>query len=365
MILERTLRRLGYSRDQFSIANVLFCRPPGNELSGAPYEFAAINHCRKNVVGFLRRFQPKVVVALGGVAFRTLTGISGNKQTISHMRGYVFRALPEFCEAAGVADLLVIPTYHPAFLRRGAIHLTGVLARDIQRAVNIRQGKDRSFILEPPLIALTGRYDSVTNPDPWDDNYEQAQADLAERMQAWLARYNLRYNVRPTRAELDYFCRDTKAKSDAWLALSSDAQARSLLALSWDLETYESASLDEDATEGYTDTQIRLFQATTEPGTGLALDWKGEHIQAARWLMKLPLPKIGHNIRGFDIRVQRAVGQRDFGDSTYLMPNGPVYDTLRMFRYWQPDLPAHLQFASTFAAFPFPWKPPPGSNIEV
>ena len=27
-----------------------------------------------------------------------------------------------------------------------------------------------------------------------------------------------------------------------------------------------------------------------------------------------------------------------------------------MFHHWQPDLPAHLQFAASFIRFPFPWK---------
>ena len=33
---------------------------------------------------------------------------------------------------------------------------------------------------------------------------------------------------------------------------------------------------------------------------------------------------------------------------------GAVHDTLQMFHHWQPDLPAHLQFAASFVRFPFP-----------
>lgn len=363
-ILERTLRRLGYTRDQFAISNVLRCRPFSNELAGTSYEFEVIESCKPNLLAFLRQFQPKVIVALGGVAFRTLTGISGPMRLVSHSRGYVFRALPDFCVAACTADLLVVPTYHPAFLRRGAIHLTGVLARDIQRAVNIRQGKDRSFILEPPP-ETSDFYDDTKFPSEQARSYEEAEALRDEAVAAWLKRYNLRYNLRPTRAELDNFCRDVKARSDAWLALSPDERRYSLLALSHDLETYESASLDEDESDGYTDTQVRLSQFSIEPGQAIALDWTPEHAQATRWLLKLPLPKVGQNYWLFDWRVLRAVGQRDFGDREFFRPAGQVHDTMQQFHFFQPDLPAHLQYAASYAQFPLPWKHLAGTNLPL
>jgi hypothetical protein len=288
---------------------------------------------------FFRKFKPRTVVALGGIPFRTLTGISGEKRTISHMRGYVFRALPEFCEAAG-CELLVVPTYHPSFLRRGAIHLTGVLARDIQRAVNVRYGKDKSFILD------------------------MLQDNDAEAVAAWLQQNHLNYTLHPTLIQLDDFCRDVKARSDAWLASIPGTAEHVLTALAHDIETFESASLDEDATDGFTDTQIRLSQFSVAPGQAIAMPWKQPFIQATRWLLKLPLPKLGHNYNLFDLKVLRAVGQRDFGNATYLELAGPVHDTLQQFHFMQPDLPAHLQFAASYAQFPFPWKHLNGTNLE-
>jgi uracil-DNA glycosylase family 4 len=305
-IFERTIRRLGLGRDSFSVTNVLRCRPPQNLLEGQSYEYEAIQHCEGNLLDALRKFRPKVLLAFGNVALRTLTGMSGTQKTISHLRGYVLRALPQFCAAAGrdhdSDPLLVLPTYHPSFLRGGAIHLTGVLARDIARAVNVAAGRDTNFILDLPDLALRGvgqPYDPLTNPDPWDSGYadweqrrkQQIQSDLA----AWLQRHNLRYQLHPTRRDLDRFCRDVKARSDAWLALSPDARAASYLCLSHDIETFESASLDEDATDGFTDTQVRLSQFSIDPGQGVALQWDQDGIAATRWLNKLPLPKCGHN----------------------------------------------------------------------
>ena len=366
-IFERTLRRLGLSRDQFVVTNCLRCRPRDNKLEGMPWEQDALNSCSENLVAVLRRFKPKVLLALGNVALRHLTGMSGKQRGVSHLRGYVLRALPIWEEAAGrnhlTDPLLVIPTYHPAFLRRGAIHLTGVLARDIARSVNVAQGRDTAYILDLPDLSFRSDalpYDPVDNPDAWDAAYadweQQRKQQIQSNLAAWLTANNLYYQLHPTRRDLDLFCRDVKARSDRWLALSPDARTASYLCLSHDLETYESASLDEDATDGFTDTVVRLSQFSIEPGQGIALQWDKDGIAATRWLLKLPLPKCGQNYTLFDYKVLQAVGERDFGDRSYLTPAGQVHDTLNMFHRFQPDLPAHLQFAASFAGWMFPWK---------
>ena len=45
-VLERAIVSLGMSREQFGIFNIVNCRPPSNELTGASYEDEAINHCK-------------------------------------------------------------------------------------------------------------------------------------------------------------------------------------------------------------------------------------------------------------------------------------------------------------------------------
>jgi uracil-DNA glycosylase family 4 len=358
-IFERTIRRLGLVRESFSVTNVLRCRPPQNLLEGQSCEYEAIQHCEGNLLDALRKFRPKVLLAFGNVALRSLTGMSGTQKTVSHLRGYVLRALPQFCTAAGrdpLADpLLVLPSYHPAFLRRGAIHLTGVLARDIARAVNVAAGRDQNFILDLPDLTYID-HDRYVEGFPADNRERELAAQAREGLAAWLIKSNLRYQLHPTRRDLDRFCREVKARSDGWMGLSPDARAASYLCLSTDLETVESASLDEDATDGFTDTVIRLAQFSIEPGQGIALPWEGEYIQAFRWLMKLPLPKCGQNIELFDRRVLKAVGERDFSNRSYFDPVGPVHDTLFMFHRFQPDLPAHLQCAASYAGWKFPWK---------
>jgi len=375
-ILTRTIRRLGMDREDFAISNLLRCRPYNNILDGASYEYAAVAACEPNLLEVLRQYRPKVLLAMGNLPLKHLTGLAGEKRGVGHLRGYVLRALPQFEQAAGRGHysdpLLVVPTYHPAFLRHGAIHLTGVLARDIARAVNVAAERDQKFVLDMPDLTLNNgsyKYHPVDNPDPWDAGYadweqrrkQEIQSDLA----AWMTRNNLRYQLHPTRRDLDLFCRDVKARSDAWLALSPDVQAASYLCLSHDLETFESASLDEDATDGFTDTRIRLSQFSIEPSQGVALQWDRDGIAATRWLLKLPLSKCGQNYTTFDYKVLQAVGERDFGDRAYLTPAGQVHDTLSMFHKFQPDLPAHLQYAASFAGWMFPWKHLNESCLEL
>ena len=352
-LLTRTIRRLGLDRDDFLISNLLRCRPYNNILEGASYEHSAVEQCLPNFLALLRQYRPRVILACGNLPLKHLTGLNGPQRSIGHLRGYVLRALPIYEEAAGrdrdSDPLLVIPTYHPSFLRRGAIHLTGILARDIARAVNVAAGKDQDYILDlPDLVHYSA---SPTNA------VEPAKATVAKNeLESWLRRNKLNYLLHPTRREIDLFCRYVRAKSDAWMALSPDARAASYLALSHDIETYESASLDEDATDGFTDTQVRLSQFSIERGQGIALPWDRDGIAATRWLLKLPLPKCGQHYELFDRRVLQAVGERDFGDSGYFSPDGQIHDTLFMFHRFQPDLPAHLQFAASFAGWKFPWK---------
>src|SRR5262249_52438872 len=53
-LLERAFKRLGYDRSQFRITNIVRCRPPNDYLSGAPYEFQVIQHCRQYLDDELR-----------------------------------------------------------------------------------------------------------------------------------------------------------------------------------------------------------------------------------------------------------------------------------------------------------------------
>jgi uracil-DNA glycosylase family 4 len=131
-LLERAFKRCGLNRDQFRITNCIRCRPPHDHLSEARYEFNVLQHCRPNLVRELVTFKPRVILALGGIAVRELTGMSGKKQGISYIRGYTLSCV--IPEAAGTP---VISTFHPSFIMQGKKQYFGVLCHDLQRAVQI------------------------------------------------------------------------------------------------------------------------------------------------------------------------------------------------------------------------------------
>ena len=100
-LLTKMIEAMGLSRDEVYIANVLKCRPPGNR-NPEPDEIAT---CEPFLFRQLASIEPKVVIALGAFAARTLLKTDA---PISRLRGRVF-------EYRGAK---LIPTFHPSFLLR-------------------------------------------------------------------------------------------------------------------------------------------------------------------------------------------------------------------------------------------------------
>lgn len=100
-LLTKMIEAMGFSRDDVYIANVLKCRPPGNR-NPEPDEIAM---CEPFLFRQLASIDPKVVIALGAFAARTLLKTDA---PISRLRGRIF----DFRGAK------LIPTFHPSFLLR-------------------------------------------------------------------------------------------------------------------------------------------------------------------------------------------------------------------------------------------------------
>jgi uracil-DNA glycosylase family 4 len=306
-VLQRCLTRMGLDRKQFSITNVIRCRPRRDFLENAPWEYSAISQCRSNLDEAIRSRRPRIIVALGGVAARELTGEAGEARGVTHLAGYV---LPE-----QRSRIPVIVDFHPSFLRRGKASHQGVFSRVILRAVNIAKGADREWI--------------------W--GVDPGQQCTWNGLQYW-----------------------TKPTLDQILSVRNYLRDNPAIVLAKDLETSESHSLDEDARDGFSDTQVRLFQLSYQPGTGIAIPYEEAFIPLIWDLIHLPNKYYGHNWDNFDHKVLRAAAARE-GRAYH---PSRCYDTLDMFHHWQPDLPAHLQFASSFVNFPFPWKHLAATDIE-
>ena len=92
---------MGLRRDDVYIANVVKCRPPGNR-NPEPDEIAS---CQPFLFRQIASVQPKVIIALGAFAAKTLLSTD---TPIGKLRGRRY----EFHGAA------LIPTFHPSFLLR-------------------------------------------------------------------------------------------------------------------------------------------------------------------------------------------------------------------------------------------------------
>jgi uracil-DNA glycosylase family 4 len=100
-LLTKMILAINLERNQVYIANVIKCRPPGNR-NPEPDE---IETCEPFLFRQIDAVRPKVIVALGAFAARTLLR---TEDPISRLRGRVF----DFRGAK------LIPTFHPSFLLR-------------------------------------------------------------------------------------------------------------------------------------------------------------------------------------------------------------------------------------------------------
>ncbi len=111
---------MNLTRDRFYIANVVKCRPPGNR-DPHPDEIAS---CRPYLESQVDLIDPAVVVTLGNFATKLLLGTT---EGITRLRGrsYPYRR--------GV----LIPTFHPAAVLRGAGDAQAQMRADLVRAARV------------------------------------------------------------------------------------------------------------------------------------------------------------------------------------------------------------------------------------
>ena len=100
-LLTKIIEAIDMKREDVYIANVIKCRPPGNR-NPEPDEIA---QCEPFLLRQIAAINPKVIVALGAFAAKTLLR---SEEPISRLRGQIY----DFHGAK------LIPTFHPSFLLR-------------------------------------------------------------------------------------------------------------------------------------------------------------------------------------------------------------------------------------------------------
>lgn len=306
---QRLLTLCSLSREQLVHYNVVNCRPPKNWLEHAPWEFPAIAHCQVHRDRVINQYKPRVILALGNVATRTLTGLAGEKKGVMYLRGYWFET------AYGI----VCPTLHPSFLQRGKKNMIPVVTYDIKQAVAISNLLARG---QKPERKPT-RYISCATVD-----------------QAWSYYYWCKDN--PGALIIYDIETPTSAVED------EDQRGTIMEEQPEDPEDAPVKRWPQDYSVSAEEMAITQIQFSSEAYTGICFPvWEGEFIKIAQLIMALPNRKAGWNNWDFDDTRLRANG---------CVINGPTEDFMWKWHHLQPDLPAGLQFASSFLGMDYPWK---------
>jgi DNA polymerase len=125
-LLTKMIEAINLRREDVYIANVIKCRPPGNR-NPEPDE---IEQCEPFLFQQIAAINPKVIVALGAFAAKTLLR---SEESISRLRGNIY----DFRGAK------LIPTFHPSFLLRSPDRKRDAW-EDLKRA--------RALLSGPPVL---------------------------------------------------------------------------------------------------------------------------------------------------------------------------------------------------------------------
>lgn len=313
--LHTAFRLLGMDRKNFALWNMIGCQPPFNNLENAHYEYDAINHCKVHFDAIVKRFNPKVILALGNVPLKHLWKrpqeiedyINSLKEDtkeekaikkkylrnfkIGNMRGYIVES---------VYGIPLISSFHPSYITqdKGRTQL-GTLMRDIKIAVQLSQHGLPKFQVA---------YDEDPTPEKIKDFYEYCKAN-------------------PN------------------------------LVISHDIETpMTTLEIDESETE-FENQDVRdidSIQFSVKEGTGIFIPWYGDfNLEYIAKILALPNPKVGWNSWAFDeVNIEYHLGIDSIA--------GENHDAMWMFKWLNQDFVKAgraLQFATNFASPEFKlWK---------
>jgi len=302
-VFQRALNELGIDRASTIITNVSHYQPPRNWLDGAPWESSYILDGRPRNLELIRKYQPKVIVALGKTAFHELTGM--HDVNVESGRGFIVRSRAEY------GRIPVVPTYHPSFIIRGA--------------------KRKSV--------ETGAKTEKESGGGWGF-FSVFKRDIA------LAVSQISEPLVPT----DFNTKEFKryATLEDWQRAIKLCKENPNFPISYDFETPMSIAQTDESEFDQAMGAITQIQISLWPGHAIVSSWDWSLMRVFKELMELPNQKWDWNGRGFDREILRNLG---------IKFNGEYHDLMRMFSHWQRDLPRGLQYATSFVSpQDGPWK---------
>jgi uracil-DNA glycosylase family 4 len=152
--LFQQLKRVDIERDDFTIFNVIACRPPDNKLVGQPYERDSILHCSPNLdaaIDNAKRVAKDanktfVIVTLGVTPFKRILGLDSKKD--ADLLKLDYYAYPFWSDTY---KCWVLNAPHPAYLLRGNTELWPIVQWVFKRALDIA---DNGLDLDVPNYLL-------------------------------------------------------------------------------------------------------------------------------------------------------------------------------------------------------------------
>jgi DNA polymerase len=100
-LLNNMVSAMGIRREDIYIANIIKCRPPGNRTP----EREECDTCSPFLMRQIEAVKPKIIVALGAIAAKTLLGLN---DAMVNLRGRIY----------DFKNTKLAVTYHPAYLLR-------------------------------------------------------------------------------------------------------------------------------------------------------------------------------------------------------------------------------------------------------
>ena len=301
-VLERAIRRCGYSRNQFLLFNVCPVQPPKNWLEGAPWEREAIVWGQEILRGVIAQYKPRCILALGNIPLKATTGLTGEQRSVSHLRGWPVPSLSLFDYVP------VVASFHPSFLRRGAMPLFSVLMHDLKLAVAVANSK---------LGQTVNFYSPVLSRDVTYTRHPISEIDITTPV------VPEGYTTYPVEAH-------------AWEFLE---RARASKLIAYDIETPRSTEVTENESDELEDKTILSIQFSLGRDTGIFMPWREPFIEVAKRILATDAPKAGANTWRFDNPVLMGNGCEI---------NGVNHDIRWTWGALQPDLRASLQFIMSF-----------------
>lgn len=283
-VLNRAIRRSGFAQEQFTF------------------------HWGDGLGEVIRDCKPRAILALGNGPLWATTGLTGPYRGVGHFRGYPL---------LGNANVPVVASFDPGFLRKNNMALLSVLMDDIKLAVTIASttpGQTGRF-----YGAVLSRDREWLHPTKWPDPVNPAIPP--------------EYLTHPTPRDAENFLRYMEINKDA--------------ILSYDIETPRSGATSEDETDELAETKIISIQFSPRPRAGIFLPWREPFDGIARRVLALPHVKAGANTWRFDDPLLEAHG---------CTLGGVRHDVRWAWHHLQPDLKASLHFIASFYGMEMAWK---------